>query len=228
MSLRANLAISLDGKIAPEQPESGSFTSRGDRSRMRVLRAQADAILVGAETLRQANPPLGIGTEQATKRREEGRPEQPTAVLITQSGKNLAEASRFWGHPGRRIVLTTSQGCREITHLADQFQVEVKVVDATPDGMNVHSMLAVLRDEGHEHLLLEGGGATLSAFVRSHLVDQLFVTLAPCLLGGRDAPSLFGGPGLRLPHRVRLKLIGSEVVESELFLVYSFVRPTAP
>src|SRR6185369_12376524 len=73
--------------------------------------------------------------------------------------------------------------------------------------VNLWELLRRLRARGVERLLVEGGGETNWGFVRDDLVDELHVTLAPALLGGREAPTLLEGDGLTMAQRRKLKLL---------------------
>ena len=72
--------------------------------------------------------------------------------------------------------------------------------------------------------MVEGGGELNWGFVRDDLVDEVNVTIAPCLLGGRLAPTLLEGDGLTMSGRRRLALIGVERVEDELYCRYRVIR----
>ena len=66
-------------------------------------------------------------------------------------------------------------------------------------------------------MLVEGGGELNWLLLREDLIDELFVTLAPSLLGGRDAPTPIDGEGLPMAHQHRLKLLEADRVGDELF-----------
>ena len=71
--------------------------------------------------------------------------------------------------------------------------------------------------------MVEGGGELIWGFVRDNLVDELYVTIAPAILGGREAPTLCEGEGLAMAERRRLRLVSSEVVGGEIFCRYAVV-----
>jgi len=60
--------------------------------------------------------------------------------------------------------------------------------------------------------------------VRDDLVDELYVTIAPALLGGRDAPTLCEGEGLKMANQRRLRLLAADVVDDEIYCRYKVVR----
>ena len=75
-----------------------------------------------------------------------------------------------------------------------------------------------------ERLLLEGGGELNWAFVRAGLVDELYVTLTPALLGGREAPTLLEGEGFEMTDQVRMQLLHVDREGDELFCRYAILR----
>lgn len=85
-------------------------------------------------------------------------------------------------------------------------------------------LLRRLRDRGIERLLVEGGGELNWSFVSQDLLDELFVTVAPALLGGRDAPTLLEGDGFYMAEQRRLRLLDVRHEGDELFCRYRVIR----
>jgi riboflavin biosynthesis pyrimidine reductase len=85
-------------------------------------------------------------------------------------------------------------------------------------------LLSLLAERGVERLLVEGGGELNWGFVRDDLLDELYVTIAPCLLGGRAAPTLLEGDGLAMDRRRSLKLLDVRRIGDELFCRYAVER----
>ena len=80
-----NMAMTVDGKITSSDRDTPHFTSRLDKQRMDERRAEADAVLIGAGTLRADDPPLHIRDPQARARRaEQGRPHELTTIVVSQ------------------------------------------------------------------------------------------------------------------------------------------------
>ena len=76
----------------------------------------------------------------------------------------------------------------------------------------------------HLRLLVEGGGELNWSFVEKDLIDEIYLTVAPAIFGGRDAPTPVEGLGLAMADRRRLRLISAEVVDGEIFCRYAFQR----
>jgi riboflavin biosynthesis pyrimidine reductase len=189
-SLYANFVASLDGVTAiPALAQSSHLIAAGsehDRFLMGLLRACADAVLIGAGTLRgsprtrwtaeHAYPPAA--DLYAELRRRGKRPPQPTLAVLTGSGQIDAQ------HPGlreRTLVLTSERGAAQ---LGDRLPPSAAVIPLA-DGSPIDPVVALeaLHATGHELILCEGGSSLFGAFVSAGLVDRLFLTLSPALAG---------------------------------------------
>jgi riboflavin-specific deaminase-like protein len=201
----ANLATSLDGKIGDTRlPGKGLGTAR-DRREMQRLRKMADAVLVGAKTVALHSEPMSV----------KGAARQPANVVISASGR-LDPESAFWQSTRNiRFVFTTEEGMPEAL-LASRDRAFV--VAAGSGQVDLHQVLARLEEAGLRNILVEGGGETISAFLEADLLDEIFVTLTPWLVGGRKNPSLVGGEGL-VPWR-GLRLKKARKIGDEMYFHY--------
>ena len=219
-----NMAMTADGKITSAAREYPRFTSDHDRKTMDRLRAEADAVLVGAGTLRADDPPLHVrDPDMKAYRRSLGKPEGLLTVLVTARADIPLGAGFFRDRSGvaGRIVATVDDAPRE--RLASlEARAEVWLVGH--GRVDLRELLRRLEARGVERLLVEGGGEMNWAFVREDLVDELYVTVAPALLGGRDAPTLLEGDGLSMQERRRLRLVSVEQVGDEIFCRYVVLR----
>lgn len=218
-----NMASTADGKITSAAREYPRFTSPADRARMDRLRAEADAILVGAGTVRADNPKLHVRDEEARRYRASlGKPAALLRVLITASGRVGAD-SRFFEESdgGARIVATVEQAPQS---LLAAFADRAEIWRVGRDRVDLRELLCRLHERGVERLLLEGGGELNWSFLRDGLVDELYLTIAPVLLGGRAAPTLLEGEGFPMQERLRLSLIDLDREGDELFCRYAVLR----
>ena len=218
-----NMAMTADGKITSAKREQPAFSSRQDKTMMDKYRAEADAILVGAGTLRADDPPLHVrDPEMQEYRAALGKPAPLLNVLVTASA-SIDPGSRFFheGLSSGRIVATVEEAPPErlarLRAVSDVWTVGRGSVD-------LRELLRRLRERGVERLLVEGGGELNWGFVRDDLVDELYVTIAPALLGGRDAPTLCEGEGLAMADQRRLQLIAADVIDGEIYCRYRVVR----
>jgi 2,5-diamino-6-(ribosylamino)-4(3H)-pyrimidinone 5'-phosphate reductase len=217
-----NMAMTADGKITSASREYPKFTSAHDKKTMDRLRAEADAVLVGAGTLRADDPPLHVrDAEMREYRRSLGKPEDLARIAVSSS-LDLDPGLRFFRKGSEpRIVATVEeapeQRARSLAGVAEVWRVGRGRVD-------FRELLARLRARGVERLLVEGGGELNWELVERDLLDELYVTIAPCLLGGRDAPTLLEGDGLTMGAQVRLRLAAVDRHGDELFCRYEVAR----
>jgi len=200
-----NMAISIDGKITSYNYEKPHFTWRTDRDRMQRLRAQADAVLIGANTLRAEDPPMHIRDPQLNK--------TLLPIVMTRSGE-LNANSKFFQQPC--VVATCDRADLTLPATAEIWRLGKDQVD-------VHQLLERLQQRGVYKLLIEGGGEVVWEFFKEQLVDEIYVTLAPVLFGGK-APSFLVGDGFDMQHFVHLQLLSVEQIAGELFCHYKVQR----
>jgi riboflavin biosynthesis pyrimidine reductase len=198
--LYANFVSSLDGVVAIEGVDHSSQMisgkSEADRFVMGLLRACADAILIGAGTLRAAPDSLWTpafifpdsAAEFAQLRRGLGREAEPQLVILTASGQLDPDHRAL---EAGALVVTTSAGA---TRLRNRLPRSSSVVTLGDDkDARLLDVVATLRSEGHDVLLTEGGPTLIGGLIGAELVDELFLTVSP-ILAGRSTAN--GRPGL--------------------------------
>lgn len=207
----ANFVTSIDGIAAIAGVERSSAAiaggARADRFVMGLLRAVADAVVVGSATLVEHGGPWtaerafpDAGTLFSEARRSLTSSEAPTLVVVTGSGDLPQD------HASLRdaIVLTTSSGAETIAR-SDVSSREVVVVG---DNAAVDPRAAVdaLRERGFERILTEGGPRLMGSMLEASAVDELFLTVSPKLIGGRPGrlPLTDGAEGLDVGSAARL------------------------
>ncbi len=211
-------AVSLDGYLDDTGPERLLLSSPADFDRVDEVRASADAILVGAGTIRADNPRLLVNSaERRAARVADGRAEYPLKVTVSGSGE-LDPAARFWHTGGEKVLLTTDDGARRARALG----IGADVVSLGPD-LDWHAALEYLHDRrGVRRLMVEGGGTVHTQLLQQGLADELHLVLAPLFVGDPAAPRLFG-PGAY--QGGRLALVETRRIEDVVLMRY---RPTAP
>ncbi|MFI9507608.1 RibD family protein [Nocardia sp. NPDC052566] len=208
-----SVAVSLDGYIDDASDERLLLSNAADFDRVDAVRAESDAILVGAETLRRDNPRLLVNSADRRARRIEiGKPEYPLRVTVTASGDLDAEL-RFWHHGGDKLVYTTDAGAAK---LGDRLAGLAEVVSLGA-GIDLGALLDDLGGRGIELLMVEGGTRVHTGFLAGELADELHVAVAPILVGDKAAPRFLdaaafpGGPRRRM-HLVDTEQLGDVVV----------------
>ena len=95
-----NAATSIDGKLTTAARDLHGFGGPEDRALMEDLRAEADAVMIGAGTLREEDPPLLVrAAEKVDRRRDAGKPDQPDGVVVSRSLDFRVAGSRFFQTP---------------------------------------------------------------------------------------------------------------------------------
>ena len=217
-----NYALSLDGKLSTEQRDPVRFTSRIDRGLMDEIRADADAVLIGAGTLRAEDPPVRIKTaRRRDERRRLGKPPHPVSVILSRS-MQLPRAGRYWEDDQVERIIATTEQAKDEQVLA--FKDLAEVIRAGRTSVDLHEFCRMLADRGIGRLLVEGGGQVNMAFWEAGLVDEVYLTLCPVVIGGSTAPTAADGKGFASDGLRKLRLVETRRVGQELFLRYRAVR----
>ena len=185
-----NFVSSADGR-ATFHGRSGLLGDEGDRAMFHGLRERVDAVLAGTNTLRIERYGRVLGKPERRERRlARGESPEPLAVVISRSG-DVPTSIPLFGEPEATVALFTTLEPPELAACAAQVSLHVLDVDE----LEPAGIMAILRREyGVRSLLCEGGPAIFGALLSSGLVDELFLTLAPSLVGGGEAPPLISGP----------------------------------
>lgn len=182
----AQLAQSLDGFIASRTGQAQFVSGPQDREHLHRLRALVDAVVVGASTVLSDDPQLTVRSVPG---------DNPTRVILDPSGRVPADACVFrdgvaptlWVRAAGAHVKAGSAG----ESPAEFGCLEVVELPVDPEGrFDPGATLKMLRDRGLGRVLIEGGGVTVSRFLDAGVLDRLYLTSAPLLIGD-------GVPGVR-------------------------------
>jgi len=211
-----NFAMSVDGKISSSHRKGISISSAADRKRMAELRAISDIIVVGAETVRADNPPFRINSEELVKERaEKGLTPHPAVCIISRTGR-LGERPNLFEVEGRPVFIATDR----------EFELpynKAKVIKIDPP-LGAKELIQKLHALGYHNILVEGGGCTYALFFEESVLDDVYLTVAPVCIGGKNSPTPFDGVGFRGPDFLKLKLLEARYESGELFLHYGVIK----
>jgi riboflavin biosynthesis pyrimidine reductase len=234
--LVANFVATLDGVVALSAlPASNRLISAGseaDRLTMGLLRAAADAVLIGSGTLRasrdggwtpaRAYPPAADAF--AALRR--GRAEAGELVVVTARGSVPA------AHPALQagaLVLTTAAAAAPLRRRLPSASTVVDVGDGPL--VDMRAAVALLRARGHALILSEAGPRAFGSLLAARLVDELFLTVSP-LIAGRTQPgdqlALVEGVGLLPAALEEGRLLSVRRHGGHLFLRYELAGRAGP
>jgi riboflavin-specific deaminase-like protein len=212
-----NFVSTADGKAAVEG-RSGPIGGDADRELFHRLRTQVDAVLVGSGTLRAERYGRLVRDDELRAARErEGLAADPLAVTVTRSLDLPADLPLLTTPEQRVVVFTSAPGELE----ADGASVSLERLD--PAELTLTTVLQRLHSEyGVRSVLCEGGPTVFGALLHERVADELFLSLAPKLSGGAEAPTIVTGPPL--PELVELELVWALEHASFLFLRYRIVN----
>jgi riboflavin biosynthesis pyrimidine reductase len=227
--LYSNFVSTVDGVVAiPPVPRSNALIadgSDGDRFVMGLLRAYADAVLIGAGTL--ASSPKGTWLAEkvyppavnafADLRERLGRSERPEIAILTGHG------SIDPGHPvlaAGAIVLTSNAGAVKLDGQLPPAATVITLGEETV--IDPPAAIAALHERGHRAILCEAGPHTHGGLLEHGLVDELFLTISPLLAGDRGHMSRFGLAEAAdlMPPGLRAQLLSIRRHEQHVFLRY--------
>ncbi|MBI5453801.1 MAG: bifunctional diaminohydroxyphosphoribosylaminopyrimidine deaminase/5-amino-6-(5-phosphoribosylamino)uracil reductase RibD [Deltaproteobacteria bacterium] len=180
------LASTLDGRIAIATGESRWITGEASRKAVHRLRSEADAVMVGVNTLLRDDPEL-------TVRLVRGR--APLKVVLDSSFKTPFSA-KVLNNPERLVIFTGMGASASRVRKARGLGARVVVVPAKNDGLDIRRVLKELGKMEVSSLLVEGGGTLAASLVKAGLVDRFLFFISPMLIGADGRPSI-GSLGLR-------------------------------
>jgi riboflavin-specific deaminase-like protein len=183
----AHLGQSLDGCIATASGDSYYVTGPDNVMHLHRLRALCDAVVVGAGTIERDDALL-------TVRHVDGP--NPVRVVLDPN-RRLASGRRVFGGDAPTLTVVSAQAhARAAGAESDDSQTDAGVIRVESRGgkLDLRALLAELHRRGLFAVFVEGGGATVSAFLEAGLLDRLQIAVAPLVTGS-------GRPGLTLPAR---------------------------
>jgi len=205
-----NCAMSVDGKIALPSRRQTRISNEEDMRRVHLIRAKADAVLVGIGTILADDPKL-------TAKREYVKVEkQPLRVVLDSMGRTPSNAEVLNGSADTLIV--TNERC-------DISWKGAEVLRLGKDRVDLSSLLRRLEERGIETLLVEGGATVIWSFLKEGLADELSVFVGSMIIGGAKSPTLADGDGFgSLDEMRRLELLKVDRLGDGALLLYRVVR----
>jgi diaminohydroxyphosphoribosylaminopyrimidine deaminase/5-amino-6-(5-phosphoribosylamino)uracil reductase len=200
-------AASLDGRIATRSSDSKWITAPFARRHARLLRAEHEAILIGAGTALADDPRLD--------RRPELPLAKPLARVVLDRSLRISSRSRLVASlaQGPVLVFCGRAAPVEKRRVLESLGVEVRAVrerGSERPRLDLEEILRNLGERGITSVLVEGGGELEGNFLDRRLADRLVLYVAPRILGGRDARPWAGGEGVAAASgAIRLRRVRS-------------------
>jgi len=240
----ANFVSTLDGVVSYQIPgHSGGSTisgsNPGDRFIMGLLRASADAVLVGSGTVHDVSPkhlwiptfayPEAAEVYKSYRVKVLRKPEEPLVVIVTGSGKLDLQRAIFQAHDIQKVVFTTPDGLEELTRrgAARLPSVEVRSIEPHETRLTARAILEQLSTEFKVRLVLhEGGPMLFGGFMAERLVNELFLTVAPQMAGRLESairPVIIAGVEFSPNEAPWFELLSTRQQANHLYLRYRLV-----
>ncbi|MFE5884381.1 RibD family protein [Streptomyces hydrogenans] len=210
-------AMSVDGYLDDTSSERLLLSNAEDFDRVDQVRAESDAILIGANTMRRDNPRLLVNSdERRAQRVADGKPTYPLKVTVTRTG-DLAADLKFWHHGGDKLVFTVDSAVEKVrTTLGDL----ADVVSVGPD-LDWGLVLDELGRRGVKRLMVEGGGTIHTQLMAQNLADEVHLAVAPLLVGQADAPKFLGASDYPGGSTSRMRLLEARAIGDVVLLRYA-------
>ena len=213
------MAVSLDGRISTFPQESAlerarsGFTNLADFDFLMQELAHKDCVITGAHSLRSE------GKVPVVRRATAGG--SPYVDWIVMTRKGLAQTLEFFQQDTlNRFVLSPAALVEQKVEQQKAERSGVSFLTYDPQAF-APWFLQFCATRGYEKIALFGGGQINALFYRENLVDELYLTLCPKIVGQKDA-SYFVNP--ELPHAVALRLMSSQVWDHHVLLGYKVLK----
>ena len=223
--VRVKLAMSVDGRTAMASGESQWITGSAARQDVQKLRARSSAIVTGSGTVNYDNPSLTVRSE------EFGLAERQPLRVVVDSDGDIALDSKLLQLPGKTIIAMASNKALDESELKLD-RVEFKSFPSNAGfvangRVDLKLLLSWLASQGCNEILVEAGATLAGAFVSQELVDELWVYMAPKLLGSKARP-LLGLPFDTMAQQIPMSVSDIRVIGDDIRLIYQLESSLRP
>jgi diaminohydroxyphosphoribosylaminopyrimidine deaminase / 5-amino-6-(5-phosphoribosylamino)uracil reductase len=210
------LAVSADDKIGAAGHKPVAITGEAARTRVHLLRAQCDAILVGIGTVLADDPVLNCRLPGMEAR-------SPVRVVLDRSLR-IPGTSRLVQSARETPLWLMTSGLSEASAAmklgAAGAQVIRVAANTTPPGLDLPTVLHALSDKGISRLMVEGGARVASSFVAAGLIDEVWLLRGPEAVGADGVPALDALPLSALTGSPAFKVRASETLQNDTLTIY--------
>ena len=215
-----NAAMTLDGKIATENGSS-NISGEEDLKRVHELRKECDAIMVGIGTVMADDPRLTVHKVDANP------DDNPLRVVVDSKCRTPIDARIT--NEDAKIVIAVANEYKDDFLKSEKYQTfknrGVKFFFSGSEHVDLVSLMNYLHEEGIEKLMLEGGATLNFSMIKSGLIDEIRICIAPMVVGGAKAKTFFDGEGFPVMDlAARLELVDSYSLGKDLILTYKVLK----
>lgn len=215
-----NAAMTLDGKIVTAE-NSSNISGEEDLKRVHELRKSVDAIMVGIGTVLADDPRL-------TVHKVDANPEDNPVRVVVDSKCRTPIAARITNKDARTIIAGANEFRYDFV-VSDRYNVfskrGVEFFFSGDTKVDLVALMDHLASEGIKTLMLEGGATLNFAMIKEGLIDEIIICIAPKVVGGVNAKTLFDGEGFdTMDEGVNLELTDSYALGKDLILTYKVLK----
>jgi len=181
-------AMSIDGKIATYTGDSKWITSDKSINYVHKLRTEVDAVLIGINTIIKDNPVLT----------SHNKGKNPIRILI-DTKLDVPMNANILNNQSETIIITATEekNNRKLDFLSKK-NIDIIFLNKSKYGIiDFKEIMTKLFKKSIYSVLIEGGGITNAYALNSGIVDEIFIFIAPKIIGGKDAPTPVEGPGIK-------------------------------
>ena len=202
--------MSADGKIALRTRKQTHISSDEDRRRVHKLRNQADAILVGVETVISDDPKLTVSAKYVRN------PRNPIRIVLDSNGRTPRKSLVLNG-VSRTIIVTNEKCGKDFTN--------AETIRCGKGEIDLDRLMTILGKRGIKTLLVEGGSRVIWSFLESRIADEVNIFIGSIVIGGEKTPTAAGGAGAPNERSVvALRLKNVKAFGGGVLLTYEVVK----
>lgn len=207
------MAMTLDGKVERPDGKWYGLSSREDKRRMDLYRSNHEVLILGKNSVLNDNPVTHLRYASG---------EEPQPVILLRTGTLPVERNLFRHTKKKPFLLTTRENIQKIESELNSVSI-IKILgdkDFLPG-----DVIRFLMNEGFQSGLLEGGPTLNAAFLQDDLVDSLYLTIIPFLIGKSSLKSICNFEEELSGFDSRFwKLENAEQIQNEIFCKYTRIR----
>ena len=206
-----NAAMTLDGKIATKTRDS-EISSLEDWDRVYRLRSEVDALMIGINTLLTDDPKISL---------KYPRKKPLIKVVVDSLARTPENAKILQNKDGSIIVIAVTENApKDKVEKLRKAGAEI-IFAGSGKKVDLKHLLRSLWNMGVRSVMVEGGGTLNWSLISEGLVDEVRVSIAPIIVGGKDSLTLVEGEGYdKVKDGFKLKLTNIEVVGGDVVLTY--------
>ncbi len=213
-----NSAMSADGKISSYERKQVRISGPEDMDRVKLLRAESDAVMVGVGTVLADDPGLRVKSSDLKRiRSDRGFSEDPLRVVVDSRARTPLDAEVL----GEGCILAVSKAAPE--ERLDPLRKKCEIVVAGDGRVDLRELLSILQRKGVKRLMVEGGATLNWSLIKAGLVDEISVYIGPMIIGGEGAPTLVDGPGFSADYP-KFSLISADLLDGGVLLRWRVLR----